>query len=128
MAGHTYPGKHHDKRHAFVPRRDHRSDDASFAVADQPYPERIYLMASPQVFDGRFGIVGKIGRGSRRETAAGLCRAAVVLPQHADTVSGQVIGYHQKGFMSHQFFVTVLRATARDQDDNGILPIFRRQR
>src|ERR1035441_449109 len=84
-------------------------------MAGEPNPVGVHFGAGLQVSYGGFRVRGEIGGGGLVEIAARSARATVVGPQYDDAFARQIVGQHQEGLVSHEAFVAILLARARDQ-------------
>ena len=122
------PGEEDDPGDIARARRNHRRDDASFAVADDADFSRVDLFAALEKRHGGFGIAGEIRGGGLVVVAGRLADTAFVVTQHRDAFAREVIGENQERAMAGVGFIAIERARADKQDGRGKGPRASRDR
>jgi hypothetical protein len=93
-----------------LPRRDERTDEAAFAVAEQADARRIDARLALEPLDRHVGVACEIGGGRTREGTRRLRGAAVVVAEDGDSGACHRIGEQQERLVAHEGLIAVLRS------------------
>ena len=96
---------------------------ATLAMARNAYLFLIDFGHGAQIAHSSESIVGKVESGvvdAARRRSAG---ATVIVAKHRYALTGEIVGYHGKGFVAHEFLIAVLRAATGHQH-HGSEPFF----
>src|SRR4029453_16429342 len=90
---------------------------AAFAMANEADSFGVDFLSRFQPFDRCERVLHKVGVNRLVEIARGFTHSAIIVAQHGDALTSEMIGYDQKRPVAHDGLVTILRTGACNQYD-----------
>ena len=120
--GHAGPGQQHDERDGLGFGDGHGRDHRALAVAEEPDAVAVDAGVLAEERYGGQGVLREVGAGGLRDTPGRTADAAIVVAQHGDATTRQVVGDHVERPVVEDLLVAVLWSTSGEEHDGGERP------